>query len=61
MTELEVVEKERKKLKKGNEEKQQNVIQDEMEVPDPEAQTGGKMKKVKESSNASGASGFSDC
>lgn len=56
-----MVEKERKKLKKGNEEKQQNVIQDEMEVPDPEAQTGGKMKKVKESSNASGASGFSDC
>lgn len=34
-----MVEKERKKLKKGNEEKQQNVIQDEMEVPDPEEQT----------------------
>ncbi|XP_042156243.1 transcription termination factor 1 isoform X1 [Oncorhynchus tshawytscha] len=40
-----VVEKERKKLKKGKQEKQPNVIQDEMEVPDPEEQTGGKTKK----------------
>uniref|UniRef100_A0A4W5KW14 Uncharacterized protein n=1 Tax=Hucho hucho TaxID=62062 RepID=A0A4W5KW14_9TELE len=45
VTELEVVEKERNKLKKGNEEKQQNVIQDELEVPDPEELTGGKRKK----------------
>nr|XP_023822610.1 transcription termination factor 1 isoform X1 [Salvelinus alpinus] len=45
VTELEVVEKERKKLKKGNEEKQQHVIKDEMEVPDPEEQTGENTKK----------------
>ncbi|XP_055793651.1 transcription termination factor 1-like isoform X1 [Salvelinus fontinalis] len=45
VTELEVVEKERKKLKKGNEEKQQHVILDEIEVPDPEEQTGGNTKK----------------
>uniref|UniRef100_A0A4W5RH52 Myb-like domain-containing protein n=1 Tax=Hucho hucho TaxID=62062 RepID=A0A4W5RH52_9TELE len=45
VTELEVVEKERKKLKKRKEEKQLNVVQDEMEVPDPEEQTGGKTKK----------------
>nr|XP_046184420.1 transcription termination factor 1-like isoform X1 [Oncorhynchus gorbuscha] len=45
VTELEVVEKERKKVIKGNEEKQPNFIQDEMEVPDPEEQTGGKTKK----------------
>ncbi|XP_014008756.1 transcription termination factor 1 isoform X3 [Salmo salar] len=45
VTELEVVEKERKKLKKRKQEKQLNVVQDEMEVPDPEEQTGGKTKK----------------
>ncbi|CAB1345900.1 unnamed protein product [Coregonus sp. 'balchen'] len=45
VTELEVVEKERKKRKKGKEENQLNVVEDEMEVPDPEEQTGGKTKK----------------
>ncbi|XP_021419423.2 transcription termination factor 1 isoform X3 [Oncorhynchus mykiss] len=40
-----VVEKERKKLKKGKQEKQLNVVHGEMEVPDPEEQTGGKTKK----------------
>ncbi|XP_055761039.1 transcription termination factor 1-like [Salvelinus fontinalis] len=45
VTELEVVEKGSKKLKKGKQKKQLNVGQDEMGVPDPEEQTSGKTKK----------------